>query len=88
MSTRSMARGGKMKKINEIDSRLVSVEMWMRSAETSIRDVRNNQWEYRKELHELMVSFLVEAGILVEDKEPSARTIFWDNKRYKVKKVK
>ena len=56
--------------------------------ETSQRDVRNNQWEHRKELHELMVSFLVEAGILVEDKEPSARTIFWDNKRYKVKKVK
>lgn len=56
--------------------------------ESSQRDVRNNQWEHRKELHELMVSFLVEAGILVEDKEPSARTIFWDNKRYKVKKVK
>ena len=47
----------------------------------------NERWQDRAELRGWMVAILVEAGLLVEDAE-SSKVVKWEDKTYKVKKVK
>ena len=88
-----------MKKIDEIESRLVNVEMWMRNDRgcrhvITIEFLRDNIRGIEKALQntmktqDLLVAALVEAGILVEKSKESKQYLEIDNKQYTIRKVK